>query len=69
MSLAAQQRLVFVLAMNVGEHFAELLELLHGAALAINIASRAAFYRVEAPQYALIVGTVIVALKPFVGFF
>ena len=58
-----------MLAVNVGEHFAELLELLHGAALTINIASRAAFYRIKAAQYALIVGTVIVALKPFDGFF
>ena len=59
MGLFAQQRLVLVLTVNIDEHFAEHLQLLHGAGLAIDVTARSAFDRVQAAEYAVTVAVEI----------
>ena len=53
--------------MDVSQHLAQLLQLLHGAALAIDIASGTTFYRVDTAQNALLIGIKVIGLQPIQG--
>ena len=62
MGFAAQQRLVFVLAVNIGEHLAQSLQLLHGAGLTIDIAARTTLSGIQATQNTLLIFSLIKVL-------
>ena len=56
---------MFVLAVNIREHFAQSLQLLHGAGLSVDIAPRTSLYGVQATQNTLLVfGFKVLLVEP-----
>ena len=62
MSLATEQGLVLMLAVNIAKHIAELLQLLHGAALAIDIPARTALNSVDTAQNTFILSREVIII-------
>ena len=59
---------MFVLTVNIREHLAQSLQLLHGAGLAIDIAAGAPLCGVQAAQNTLLIfGPKILLLEPGLG--
>ena len=68
MGFTAQQRLVFVLTVNIGEHFAEQLQLLHGAGLTIDVAARTTLSGIQSTQNTLPISLIkVIFLQPLVS--
>ena len=59
---------MFVLTVNIREHLAQSLQLLHSAGLAVDITTGAPLYGVQAAQNTLLIfGAKILLLKPGLG--